>query len=134
MIDNNSSGRGSGKLFGDAPVASAEDFRADEQTAADPVETQQEYITGTQEESGAAEDPCGKISTSARQNRPEDQFTADELFLSTDALIREENVPGEPAAVPLGFVYSESGELQRYYFIGRGKCEHAYFSIEYLSK
>ena len=37
MIDNNSSGRGSGKLFGDAPVASAEDFIADEQTDADPA-------------------------------------------------------------------------------------------------
>ena len=72
MIDNNSSGRGSGKLFGDAPVASAEDFIADEQTDADPAETQQECIPGADEVSGAAEDPCGKISTSARQNRPEE--------------------------------------------------------------
>ncbi len=92
MIDNNSSGRGSGKLFGDAPVASAEDFIADEQMDADPAETQQECIPGADEVSGAAEDPCGKISTSARQNRPEDQFPADELFLSTDALIRESTV------------------------------------------
>ena len=122
MIDNNSSGRGSGKLFGDAPVASAEDFIADEQTDADHGESQQECITGTQEESGAAEEPCGKISTSARQNRPEDQFPADELFLSTDALIREEDVPGEPAAVPLGFVYSESGELQRCTPAGFERC------------
>ena len=122
MIDNNSSGRGSGKLFGDAPVASAEDFIADEQTDADPAETQQECIPGADEVSGAAEDPCGKISTSARQNRPEDQFPADELFLSTDALIREENVPGEPAAVPLGFVYSESGALQRCTPAGFERC------------
>ena len=122
MIDNNSSGRGSGKLFGDAPVASAEDFIADEQMDADPAETQQECIPGADEVSGAAEEPCGKISTSARQNRPEDQFPADELFLSTGALIREENVPGEPAAVPLGFVYSESGELQRCTPAGFERC------------
>ena len=122
MIDNNSSGRGSGKLFGDAPVASAEDFIADEQTDADPAETQQECIPGADEVSGAAEEPCGKISTSGRQNRPEEQFPADELFLSTDALIREENVPGEPAAVPLGFVYSETGELQRCTPAGFERC------------
>ena len=103
-------------------MASAEDFIADEQTDADPAETQQECIPGADEVSGAAEDPCGKISTSARQNRPEDQFPADELFLSTDALIREEDVPGEPAAVPLGFVYSESGALQRCTPAGFERC------------